>query len=177
MKSHLRRIPVHLPSKQGYLGFRVIGIYKLVTGVLALIAGVAFVRFVKGDPALAFAQLIEHLGLDRNNQLVNRIISTLTGIDRSRLHAMEAGTFFFAALRLVEGIGLVLERDWAGYLRPSRSVRAESIVTERWSSSEEWAQHKKRPDLAPHSIEARDWCSSTSPCSGRVLVGTLIFKA
>jgi uncharacterized membrane protein (DUF2068 family) len=29
---------------------------------------------------------------------------------------MEAGTFFFSALRLVEGVGLFLERDWAGYL-------------------------------------------------------------
>jgi uncharacterized membrane protein (DUF2068 family) len=107
---------MHLPSRSGYFGFRVIGIYKLVTGVLALIAGLAFVRFVSRDPALFLTYWISHLGLDRNNPLINRLISALTGIDRSRLHAMEAGTFFFAALRLVEGVGLFLERDWAGYL-------------------------------------------------------------
>jgi uncharacterized membrane protein (DUF2068 family) len=107
---------MHLPSRSGYLGFRVIGIYKLVTGVLALIAGLAFVRFVSRDPALFLAQWTSYLGLDRDNPLIHRLISALTGIDRSRLHAMEAGTFFFAALRLVEGVGLVLERDWAGYL-------------------------------------------------------------
>jgi uncharacterized membrane protein (DUF2068 family) len=107
---------MHLPSRSGYLGFRVIGIYKLVTGVLALFAGLAFVRFVSRDPALFLAQWTSHLGLDRDNPLIHRLISALTGIDRSRLHAMEAGTFFFAALRLVEGVGLVLERDWAGYL-------------------------------------------------------------
>jgi uncharacterized membrane protein (DUF2068 family) len=105
-----------LPSKSGYFGFRVIGIYKLVTGVLALIAGVAFVRFVNRDPALSLEHLITHLGLDRNNVLINRLVSAVTGIDRSRLRAMEVATFFFAALRLVEGVGLFLERDWAGYL-------------------------------------------------------------
>jgi uncharacterized membrane protein (DUF2068 family) len=107
---------MRLPSRSGYLGFRVIGIYKLVTGVLALIAGLAFVRFMGRDPALALEQWTAHLGLDRNNPLIHRLISALTGIDRSRLRAMEAGTFFFAALRLVEGVGLFLERDWAGYL-------------------------------------------------------------
>src|SRR5262245_31947656 len=105
-----------LPSKSGYFGFRLIGIYKLVTGVLALIAGVAFVRFVNRDPALSLEQLITNLGLDRNNALVHRLISAVTGIGRSRLRAMEVGTFFFAALRLVEGAGLFLEHDWAGYL-------------------------------------------------------------
>jgi uncharacterized membrane protein (DUF2068 family) len=107
---------MHIPSRTGYFGFRVIGIYKLVTGVLALIAGLAFVRFVSRDPAQSVTQWVSHLGLDRNNPLIHRLISALTGIDRSRLHAMEAGTFFFAALRLVEGVGLFLERDWAGYL-------------------------------------------------------------
>ena len=73
-------------------------------------------RFVSRDPAQFITQWSSHLGLDRNNPLINRLISALTGIDRSRLHAMEAGTFFFAGLRLVEGVGLFLERDWAGYL-------------------------------------------------------------
>ena len=29
---------------------------------------------------------------------------------------IEAGTFFYALLHIVEGTGLILERDWAGYL-------------------------------------------------------------
>src|SRR5205085_1697695 len=32
------------------------------------------------------------------------------------LRAIEAGTFFYAALHLVEGIGLILRRHWAEYL-------------------------------------------------------------
>jgi uncharacterized membrane protein (DUF2068 family) len=107
---------MRLPSRSGYLGFRVIGVYKLVTGVLAVIAGLALMKFMGRDPALAFEHLATYLGLDRNNPLIHRLLSELTGIDRSRLRAMEVGTFFFAGLRLVEGVGLFLERDWAGYL-------------------------------------------------------------
>ena len=44
------------------------------------------------------------------------MISAVTGIDRTHLRAIEAGTFFYAFLHMIEGIGLILERDWAGYL-------------------------------------------------------------
>ena len=40
----------------------------------------------------------------------------LTGITPTHLRALEAGTFFYALLHSIEGIGLILERDWAGYL-------------------------------------------------------------
>lgn len=107
---------MHLPSKSGYFGFRVIGFLKIASGLLALVLGVAFVRFLNHDPAQSIARLSTHLRLDPHNHLINRIISALTGIDRSRLRAIQAGTFFYAILHLIEGIGLIFERDWAGYL-------------------------------------------------------------
>ena len=57
-----------------------------------------------------------HLGLDPQNHVIHTVISRLTGIDRTHLRAIEAGTFCYALLHLIEGIGLILERDWAGYL-------------------------------------------------------------
>jgi uncharacterized membrane protein (DUF2068 family) len=44
------------------------------------------------------------------------VISRLTGLDRSRLRAIQAGTFFYAILHLIEGVGLLRGKDWAGYL-------------------------------------------------------------
>jgi uncharacterized membrane protein (DUF2068 family) len=44
------------------------------------------------------------------------LISRISGIDRAHLHAVEAGTFFYAFLHSLEGIGLLFERGWAGYL-------------------------------------------------------------
>jgi uncharacterized membrane protein (DUF2068 family) len=107
---------MHLPSRSGYMGFRVIGFLKLASGAIALVLGFVFVRWVSRDPGQSIERWSAHLGLDPHNHLINLIISTLTGIDRSRLRAIQAGTFFYAILHLIEGIGLILERDWAGYL-------------------------------------------------------------
>ena len=107
---------MHLPSRSGYMGFRVIGFLKLTSGLIAVVLGFVFVRWVSRDPGQSIERWSAHLGLDPHNHFINLIISTLTGIDRSRLRAIQAGTFFYAILHLIEGIGLILERDWAGYL-------------------------------------------------------------
>ncbi len=107
---------MRLPSRSGYFGFRLIGCYKLASGLLAVILGMAFVRFVRHDPGQSLEQFAAHLGLAPDNHLIHRVIAAITGIDRSRLRAIQAGTFFYAILHLIEGIGLFLERDWAGYL-------------------------------------------------------------
>src|SRR5262249_62049143 len=40
----------------------------------------------------------------------------LSVIDKTHLHAIEAGTFGYALLHFIEGIGLIMRRDWAAYL-------------------------------------------------------------
>jgi uncharacterized membrane protein (DUF2068 family) len=107
---------MHLPSRSGYLGFRVIGFLKVASGLLAVVLGLVIVRFIRHDPGQSIERWSAHWGLDPHNHFINLIISTLTGIDRTRLRAIQAGTIFYAILHLIEGIGLILERDWAGYL-------------------------------------------------------------
>jgi uncharacterized membrane protein (DUF2068 family) len=104
------------PSTPGYFGFKVIGTLKLISGALALAVGIGVVRFLDHDPAPRAERVVSHLGLDPHNHLIHSLISRLTGIDRAHLRAIQAGTFFYALLHLVEGIGLILGRDWAGYL-------------------------------------------------------------
>ena len=103
-------------AKPGYLGFKVIGILKLVSGVMALAVGIGVFRFLGHDPGPAAERLVTHLGLDPHNQIIHEVLSRITGIDRDHLRLLEAGTFFYALLHTIEGIGLILERDWAGYL-------------------------------------------------------------
>jgi uncharacterized membrane protein (DUF2068 family) len=105
-----------LPKRAGYFGFRVLGFLKLASGLLAVVMGLAFVRFVHHDPGETIERFSAHFGLDPHNHLINRLISAITGLDRSHLRAIQAGTFFYATLHVIEGIGLILERDWAGYL-------------------------------------------------------------
>ena len=103
-------------SGTGYYGFKVIGSLKLLSGLLALAAGMGATRFLAHDPGPKLERAVTHFGLDPHNQIIHDVITKLTGIDRTHLRAIEAGTFFYAILHLIEGIGLILEQDWAGYL-------------------------------------------------------------
>jgi uncharacterized membrane protein (DUF2068 family) len=93
-----------------------IGALKLLSGAMAALLGIGILRFVDHDPARGVERVVAHLGLDPHNHVIHSVISRLTGLDRTRLRAVEAGTFFYAGLHLIEGIGLIRGRDWAGYL-------------------------------------------------------------
>jgi uncharacterized membrane protein (DUF2068 family) len=99
-----------------YRGFKLIGALKLMSGALALAVALGILRLFGHDPGPRIDRAISHLGLDPQNHIIHSLISRITGIDRTHLHAIEAGTFFYALLHSIEGIGLILERDWAGYL-------------------------------------------------------------
>ena len=103
-------------AQPGYYGFKVIGTLKLISGALAVAVGIGVVRFLDHDPGPRAERVVIHLGLDPHNHVIHSLISRLTGIDRAHLHALRVGTFCYALLHLVEGIGLILGRDWAGYL-------------------------------------------------------------
>jgi uncharacterized membrane protein (DUF2068 family) len=104
------------PSKPGYLGFKVIGTLKLLSGALALAGGIGVIRFLHHNQVPDLERVVSHLGLDPQNHVIHTVISRLTGVDRAHLRAIAAGTFFYALLHLIEGIGLIRGRDWAGYL-------------------------------------------------------------
>jgi uncharacterized membrane protein (DUF2068 family) len=103
-------------SASGYYGFKVIGTLKLLSGLIAVAAGIGVTRFLAHDPGPRLENISIHLGLDPQNHVIHTAISSLTGLDRNHLRAIAAGTFFYAVLHLVEGIGLILEKAWAGYL-------------------------------------------------------------
>ena len=104
------------PRRSGYYGFKVIGVLKLVSGLVAVVAGFGAVRFLAHDPGPKLELAVTNLGLDPQNHFIQTVISALTGMDLTHLRAIEAGTFFYAILHSIEGIGLILEKTWAGYL-------------------------------------------------------------
>jgi uncharacterized membrane protein (DUF2068 family) len=103
-------------AKPSYLGFEVIGILKLVSGVMALAVGIGVFRYLGNDPGPAAERIITHLRLDPNNYVIHAVLAGITGIDKTHLRALEIGTFFYAVLHVIEGTGLILGKDWAGYL-------------------------------------------------------------
>jgi uncharacterized membrane protein (DUF2068 family) len=92
-----------------------IGGFKLAKGLLLLAVGVGALRLLHHDVASALASLIAQLHVDPDNRYVDRAFTALLSLDDRRLKEISAGTFFYAALLLTEGTGLLLGRRWAEY--------------------------------------------------------------
>ena len=134
----------------GYFGFKVIGTLKLISSAFSVAAGFGILHYIDRGQGTSLERIVTHLGLDPQNHIIHTVISKITSIDRVHLLAIEAGTFLYALLHLVEGIGLILERDWAGYLV---IVATSSLIPfEIYEISQKWS-------LAPHCdlrAESRD---------------------
>lgn len=104
------------PHRRRHTGLKVIGVLKLISGVTALAVGLGVFRYLGQNPGPLAERAVSHLGLDPNNRVIHEVVSRITGIDRKHLRAIEFGTFFYAVLHSVEGLGLVLGYHWAEYL-------------------------------------------------------------
>lgn len=91
-------------------------LYKLVEATMLTIVGVGVLRLVNRDIAALAEQWVHRLHLDPDYVVVHTILATLTGITPRRLAEISAGSFAYALLRVVEGVGLWLGKRWAEYL-------------------------------------------------------------
>jgi uncharacterized membrane protein (DUF2068 family) len=103
-------------ARARFIGFELIGAYKLISGLVALALGIWACCFLNHDPEGSLNRVLLRAGLDPHNHVIHSAVSAVTRVDRKHLHAIEAGTFAYAILHFIEGIGLILGRDWAGYL-------------------------------------------------------------
>jgi uncharacterized membrane protein (DUF2068 family) len=103
--------PGHAP-----IGFKIIGVYKLVTAVISLALGIELSRLFRSDigPTLDF--LIRFLRLDPENALIHWVIERLMRIDHKQLRLLQVGMFAYAALHTIEGIGILRGKRWGGVL-------------------------------------------------------------
>jgi uncharacterized membrane protein (DUF2068 family) len=107
---------VNTSSRRGTLGFTVIGALKVASSILLAVVGFGIFRLLGRDLGETLEGFISRLHLDPESKYIHTAISWASGIDRKHLKAIGFGTFFYAALYLVEGVGLLLQRRWAGYL-------------------------------------------------------------
>ena len=70
------------PRRSGYYGFKVIGALKLVSGLIAVVAGIGAVRFLAHDPGAKLERVVTHLGLDPQNNLIHTAIAAARTLGR-----------------------------------------------------------------------------------------------
>ncbi len=56
------------------------------------------------------------LRVDPDNRYIHQLLERAFNVSHKQLKELSAGTFFYAALRFAEGLGLVLRKKWGEYL-------------------------------------------------------------
>jgi uncharacterized membrane protein (DUF2068 family) len=93
----------------------IIGVFKLLKGLLLVAVGIGALGLLHRAIADAVAPLAAHLHIDPESRYLGRALTPLWALDDHALKRISAGTFFYAALLLIEGVGLLLRRRWAEY--------------------------------------------------------------
>jgi uncharacterized membrane protein (DUF2068 family) len=97
-------------------GLLAIGIFKLLEAAFFFLVGFGVIHFLHRDLGDAAVRLAERLRMDLDGRVMTWVLDHLDDITSHRLKQIGAFTFFYAGLRVTEGVGLVLEKLWAEYL-------------------------------------------------------------
>lgn len=93
-----------------------IGLDKVLKALGLLFIAIQAHRLLHRDIAVTIQDWIKAVRVDPDNVHLHRFIHKLTGVNRRQLQAVSLGSFIYAGLFLIEGVGLVMRRVWAEYL-------------------------------------------------------------
>ena len=112
--SRSRPIPHYLARSP--LVFKLIGVGKLASGVLAIAVGFGLLRLFQSDAAETLEGWILRLRLDPDSRLIHEAVTRVAKIEPDHRRLIEAGAFFYGTLHMVEGFGLVRGKNWGAFL-------------------------------------------------------------
>jgi len=92
---------------------RLIGLFKLLKGILLIAVGIGAFRMIHSDVTDIATRLVGRLGLDPGGRYVGRLLLETANLTPDRIRALGAGSFLYAALFLTEGVGLWMVKRWA----------------------------------------------------------------
>jgi uncharacterized membrane protein (DUF2068 family) len=93
-----------------------IGLFRLVKAALLITVGLGLHHMLHHDAEQFVRHCVRAVRIDPENRHIHAGIAKITGLSPRRLEEAEFGTFAYATLFAVEGIGLVLRKRWAEYL-------------------------------------------------------------
>jgi uncharacterized membrane protein (DUF2068 family) len=96
-------------------GLRLIAAFKLFKGLVLLAVGIGALKLLHKDMAFEFERWADSFRVDPNNLYIHRLLEKLSILDDRKLRELSVGTFFYSALLLTEGIGLLLGKRWAKF--------------------------------------------------------------
>jgi uncharacterized membrane protein (DUF2068 family) len=104
-----------MPSKGGLL-LRTIAVFKFLKAALLIAAGVGALHLVNKDLSAYVNNLVARYHLNPGNHFVAQALARTANITPRRLHEIGAVAFIYAALFLLEGVGLWSLKRWGEWL-------------------------------------------------------------
>ncbi len=95
---------------------RLIAAFKLLKALGLLALGIGALRLLHKDVAGEVEHWINMFRVDPHNHYLDLLLEKLSILDDRRLKELSVGTFVYAGIFFVEGIGLALQKRWAEYL-------------------------------------------------------------
>ena len=93
-----------------------IAAYKLLQAILLVSVGVGALKLLHKDIAEFLTKLAHEMRMNPEGRFVSFLLDKATLLNDHRLRQISLFLFLYAALGLLEGIGLMLEKVWAEYL-------------------------------------------------------------
>jgi len=106
-----RSIGATTPSR----GLRLIAAFKLFKGLVLFAVGIGAVKLLHKDVAFEVERWADLFRVDPNNHYIHHLLERFSILDDRKLKELGVGTFFYSALLLTEGTGLLLAKRWAEY--------------------------------------------------------------
>jgi len=103
-----------MPRHSRDILIRLIALFKLVKAAMLIAVGVGALSLRHHDGALA--GWIHALVFDPHGKLFHEAVEKISGLDTRQLAGIAVGSMVYAAVFLVEGVGLMLRRGWAEVL-------------------------------------------------------------
>ena len=94
---------------------KLIAVFKIFKGLVLLAVGIGAVRLLHKDIAVEVERWADIFRVDPHNRYFYSLLARFSVLNDRKLKELSIGTFFYAALLLTEGTGLLLAKRWAEY--------------------------------------------------------------
>jgi len=92
-----------------------IAAFKLVKGFVLFAVGIGALKLLDRQSAAAVYQWANAFRADPGNHYIHQMLARFSTLNERTLRELGVGTFFYSALLLTEGMGLLLRKRWAEY--------------------------------------------------------------
>jgi uncharacterized membrane protein (DUF2068 family) len=96
-------------------GLQLIAVFKLLKGLALIAVGIGALHLLHRDVAAVVEHWINIFRVDPHNHFIDLLLAKLSILDDRRLKELSIGTFIYAGIFLIEGVGLALKKRWAEY--------------------------------------------------------------